>query len=161
MPKTIQRAAGARLSKAESTCNCTALRKASRRVSQLYDGALAPCGLRATQLAILNQILRMGTPAMGDLARALVMDPGALAHNVRPLERDGLIETVVDPADRRNRLIALTRAGRRKLVESEHSWARAQQCFEASLGAKESAALRRALAFIASDGFLDAFQRPI
>jgi DNA-binding MarR family transcriptional regulator len=159
MRKTVQRAAGPRLANAENSCNCTALRKASRRVSQLYDGALASCGLRATQLAILNQILRMGTPAMGELARALVMDRGALAHNVKPLERDGLLETVADPDDQRNRLIALTRAGRRKIVESEHAWARAQECFEASFGAKESAALRRALAFIASDGFLEAFQR--
>jgi DNA-binding MarR family transcriptional regulator len=160
MSKTNQGAVGPRVAKAENSCNCTALRKASRRVSQLYDGALASCGLRVTQLAILNQILRMGTPAMGELARALVMDRGALAHNVKPLERDGLIETVADPADQRNRLIALTRAGRRKIIESQRSWARAQERFESSFGAKESAALRRALAFIASDGFLEAFQRP-
>ncbi|MEI9995054.1 MAG: MarR family winged helix-turn-helix transcriptional regulator [Rhizomicrobium sp.] len=160
MPKTIRRAVGPRFAKVENSCNCTALRKASRRVSQLYDEALASCGLRVTQLAILNQILRMGTPAMGELARALVMDRGALAHNVKPLERDGLIETVADPADRRNRLIALTRAGRGKLVGSERAWARAQERFEASFGAKEAAALRRALAFIASDGFLEGFQRP-
>jgi DNA-binding MarR family transcriptional regulator len=97
---------------------------------------------------------------MGELAQALVMDRGALAHNVKPLERDGLIETVADPADRRNRLIALTRVGRRKVIESERSWARAQERFEASFGGKESASLRRTLAFIASDGFLEAFQRP-
>jgi DNA-binding MarR family transcriptional regulator len=161
MPKTIQRAVAPGVANAENSCNCTALRKASRRVSQLYDGALASCGLRVTQLAILNQILRMGTPSMGELARALVMDRGALAHNVKPLERDGLIESVADPADRRNRHIALTRAGRRKLVESERSWARAQERFEASFGAKKSAALRRALAIIASDGFLEAFQSPM
>jgi DNA-binding MarR family transcriptional regulator len=161
MPKTIQRSEGPRFAEAQNNCNCTALRKASRRASQLYDEALVSCGLRVTQLAILNQIVRMGTPAMGELARALVMDRGALAHNVKPLERDGLIETVADPADRRNRLIALTRAGRRKIAEAEHLWARAQERFEASFGAKESAALRRALAFIASDGFLEAFQRPM
>jgi DNA-binding MarR family transcriptional regulator len=160
MPKTVRSAVEPRLAQVENNCNCTALRKASRRVSQLYDEALASCGLRVTQLAILNQILRMGTPAMGELARALVMDRGALAHNAKPLERDGLVETVADSADRRNRLIALTRAGRRKIVECERSWARAQDRFEASFGAKESAALRRALAFIASDGFLEVFQGP-
>jgi DNA-binding MarR family transcriptional regulator len=161
MPKTTERAVEPSLAKVANDCNCTALRKASRRVSQLYDEALAACGLRVTQLAILNQIVRMGTPAMGELARALVMDRGALAHNVKPLERDGLVEMVTDPADRRNRLIALTRAGRRKITESERSWARAQEHFETSFGAKESAALRRALAFIASDGFLEGFHRPM
>jgi DNA-binding MarR family transcriptional regulator len=158
MPKTVEGAAEPRVTKSQNDCNCTALRKASRRVSQLYDEALASCGLRVTQLAILNQIERMGSPAMGELARALVMDRGALAHNVKPLERDGLVETVADPADGRNRLIALTRAGRKKIVEAERSWARAQDRFEASFGAKEAAALRRVLAVIASDGFLEAFQ---
>src|SRR5579871_6541159 len=61
-------------------CSCTALRKASRRVSQLYDEALAPCGLRTTQRAILNHIRRAGTPSIGALAEALVMDRGALTH---------------------------------------------------------------------------------
>jgi len=39
-------------------CNCTALRKASRRISQLYDAALAPSGLKITQRAILAQVAR-------------------------------------------------------------------------------------------------------
>ncbi len=32
-------------SKEKSRCHCTAIRKASRRISQLYDAALAPSGL--------------------------------------------------------------------------------------------------------------------
>src|SRR5947209_371880 len=52
VPKTTERAMGHRFAEAQNDCNCTALRKASRRVSQLYDEALAPCGLRVTQLAI-------------------------------------------------------------------------------------------------------------
>src|ERR1700742_1680919 len=63
--------------KQKSLCNCTALRKATRRVSQLYDSALEPCGLRTTQRAILNQIARTDTPALGELAEVLVMDRGA------------------------------------------------------------------------------------
>ena len=145
-------------SAADNACNCTALRKASRRVSQLYDEALAGSGLRVTQLAILNQIVRMGTRSMGELARALVMDRGALAHNVKPLERDGLLEIVTDPADGRNRLIALTRVGQKKITEAERAWARAQRHFEATFGKKESIALRQTLALIVSDQFLQAFQ---
>src|SRR5882757_6890962 len=131
--------------KAKSSCNCTALRKATRRVSQLYDAALEPCGLRTTQRAILNHIARAGTPPVGELAEALVMDRGALAHNLKPLERDGFVEIRVDPKDRRNRLIALTRAGRAKLAESEVLWARAQRGFEAAFGAAKSASLRQDL----------------
>jgi DNA-binding MarR family transcriptional regulator len=141
----------------KSLCNCTALRKATRRVSQLYDSALEPCGLRTTQRAILNHIARAGTPAMGDLAEALVMDRGALTHNLKPLERDGLVKISVDPQDRRNRLIALTAQGRARLAESEVLWARAQRGFEASFGAAKSASLRKALEYLVSDNFVNAF----
>lgn len=37
-------------------CHGTALRKAARRVTQMYEDALAPTGLRSTQLAILLEL---------------------------------------------------------------------------------------------------------
>ena len=139
-------------------CNCTSLRKASRRVSQLYDMILAPCGLRATQRAILNQIARSGTPSVGALAADLVLDRGALAHNLKPLERDGYVRQDVDPHDRRNRLIGLTEEGRAKLRESELLWARAQKKFDKAFGSTASVDLREALALIASDKFIARFE---
>jgi DNA-binding MarR family transcriptional regulator len=141
----------------KSVCNCTALRKATRRVSQLYDSALEPCGLRSTQRTILSQIARSGTPPLGELAEALVMDRGALTHNLKPLQRDGLVKISVDPQDRRNRLVALTAQGRAKLAESDALWARAQRGFEAGFGATKSASLRKALEFLVSDNFVNAF----
>jgi DNA-binding MarR family transcriptional regulator len=141
----------------KSLCNCTALRKATRRVSQLYDSALEPCGLRTTQRAILNHIARAGNPPLGELAEALVMDRGALTHNLKPLERDRLVDISVDPDDRRNRLVALTAAGRAKLAESEPLWKRAQQRFEAGFGAAKSASLRKALEYLVSEDFVAAF----
>src|SRR5271170_7477793 len=130
------------IKKQVNQCNCTALRKATRRVSQLYDAALEPCGLRTTQRAILKHISRAGAPPIGELAEALVMDRGALTHNLKPLERDGLVEVRIDPKHRRNRLVALTRSGRAKLAESEQLWARAQRGFENAFGAARSASLR-------------------
>jgi DNA-binding MarR family transcriptional regulator len=144
-----------------SQCNCTALRKATRRVSQLYDVVLAPCGLRTTQRAILKHILRAGIPTIGELAEALVMDRGALAHNLTPLIRDSLVSTKIDPKDRRNRLITLTRVGRKVLERSEILWVRAQSSFESAYGATKSAALREALGFIVSDRFAQAFDSSV
>src|ERR1700744_4012124 len=95
-------------------CNCTTLRKAPRRVSQLYDTALAPSGLKTTQRSILAQIGRSEPTTVGALAEALVMDSGGLAHTLKPLMRDKLVGTDIDPQDRRNRLIRLTSAGRKK-----------------------------------------------
>jgi DNA-binding MarR family transcriptional regulator len=142
----------------KSVCHCTALRKASRRVSQLYDSALEPYGLRITQRAILSQIVRSGTPMIGELAEALVMDRGALAHNLKPLERDGLVDICADPKDRRNRLVALTAVGRKKLEETATAWKRAQDGFEKAFGAAKLPSLRKALESIVSDEFAAPFQ---
>jgi DNA-binding MarR family transcriptional regulator len=142
----------------ESVCNGTALRKATRRVSQLYDSVLAPCGLRSTQRSILIHIARAGTPTMGDLAAALVLDRSALAHNLKPLERDGFVAVVVDPADKRSRLVTLTSKGAAKLAESQSLWRQAQHRFEATFGSDQATALRQSLSTIASAGFAKAFQ---
>lgn len=134
-------------------CNGTALRKASRHVSQLYDAVLAPSGLRATQRSILMHVARAGMPAMGALASALVLDRSALAHNLRPLERDGLVSIVADRKDRRSRLIRLTAKGERKLAETRPLWEAAQRRFETAFGTDAAERLRVILAEVASLDF--------
>lgn len=144
-----------------SRCNCTALRKATRRISQLYDTALAPSGLKTTQRAILAQLGRSEPATVGQLAEALVMDAGALAHTLKPLERDRLIAVSVDPSDRRSRLIQLTRHGRARLAESDALWAKAQTGFEVAFGRAESEALRQALQLLVSDRFSSTFEKAL
>jgi DNA-binding MarR family transcriptional regulator len=96
---------------------------------------------------------------MGELASSLVLDRSALAHNLKPLERDGLVEIVGQEEDKRTRLAVLTEAGRTKLAESMPLWERAQRSFEAVFGAKGAEALRASLKLIASAEFVQAFQR--
>lgn len=141
-------------------CNNTALRKATRRVSQLYDAVLAPTGLRSTQRSILLNIARLESPTMGELAASLVLDRSALGHNLKPLERDGLIALVVDPDDRRNRLARLTPKGKQKLEETAVLWNAAQERFESRFGVARAKALREVLAVIAAEDFNDLFNAP-
>jgi DNA-binding MarR family transcriptional regulator len=101
-------------SQRDSRRNCTALRKASRRISQLYDTSPTPSGLKTTQRAILAQISRSEPTTVGALTEARVMDSGALAHTLKPLERDRLVAIAIDPDDRHNRLITLTPKRRRQ-----------------------------------------------
>ena len=138
-------------------CNCTALRKATRRVSQLYDEVLAPSGLKTTQRAILAEIRRSGPMPVRILADKLVMDPGGLAHTLKPLIRDGLVVNEVDPGDRRNRLISLTAAGRTRVKQSDHLWEEAQRSFEKTFGTARSSALREAVNLLISERFTDDF----
>jgi DNA-binding MarR family transcriptional regulator len=137
----------------KSICNCTTLRKASRRVSQLYDAVLAPSGIKTTQRAILAQVDRTKPISMNRLADALVMDSGGLKHTLKPLERDGLIVTSIDPSDRRSKLVDLTPVGQAKLVETEALWAQAQAGFELALGGDKASALRDTLEVLFSDEF--------
>jgi DNA-binding MarR family transcriptional regulator len=144
---------------ATTVCNTGALRRASRRLSQLYDDVLAPTGLRITQYALLNQIDRTGPAALSELAAYMVMDRSTLGHNLRPLERDGLVELLVDPDDRRSRLIGLTRAGRERLKEARPYWKKANERFENAFGSERAASLRALLQEVYSSDFVDKFTR--
>jgi DNA-binding MarR family transcriptional regulator len=141
-------------------CNNTALRKATRRVSQLYDSVLAPAGLRSTQRSILVNIARFGSPTMGQLAASLVLDRSALGHNLRPLEREGFIVLDVDPDDRRSRLAKFTKKGASKLRETAVLWQVAQDRFENKFGIAKAKALREALGVIAAEEFDEVFEAP-
>ena len=87
---------------------------------------------------------------MGELADALVLDRTALNHNLKPLQRDGLVTIEPDRNDRRSKLVQLTKRGEAKLAESQLAWKQAQERFEAAFGAKQAADLRRTLDLIAS-----------
>jgi DNA-binding MarR family transcriptional regulator len=134
------------------------LRKATRRLSRLYDTAVAPSGLKTTQAAILAEIDRSQPCPVGELADKLVMDSGALTHTLKPLERDGFIAFETDTRDRRNRLVTLTAPGRAKLAETQALLAEAHKSFETAVGQSESAALRNALHKLISEDFEQSFQ---
>ena len=139
-------------------CYATVLRKASRRMSQAYDVALEPSGIKTTQRAILVCVRREGPLTVGALADALVMDSGGLSHTLKPLFRDGLLSTSVDPKDKRNRLLAIEPEGLARIEASDHLFDEVQKRFEDAFGAAEAAALRNALRIITSDYFLRSFQ---
>ncbi|HEX4496551.1 MAG TPA: MarR family transcriptional regulator [Thermoanaerobaculia bacterium] len=146
-----------------SPCYATAMRKASRRLTQLYDDALLPCGLRSTQLAILSELERrsQAPPTVQELADSLVMDRSALGHNLRPLERDGFLALQESPADRRRRLIVMTPQGKAKHDEARRLWRTAQDRFHEIFGTTDAASLRATLLDIAYDERLATLRAPL
>ena len=72
---------------------------------------------------------------MSELAAALVLDRTALNHNLKPLQRDGLVTVTVDKDDRRSRLVRLTKRGEARLAETRTAWQQAQERFETAFGA--------------------------
>ncbi|RVD15095.1 MarR family winged helix-turn-helix transcriptional regulator, partial [Mesorhizobium sp. M4B.F.Ca.ET.017.02.2.1] len=88
-------------------------------------------------------------PAMGTIAEALIMDLSALGHTLKPLIRDGYVETFADKDDRRVKRVRLTPQGNVKLDEAIRLWSAAQQQFEDKVGAEQAAKLRAALDAVA------------
>jgi DNA-binding MarR family transcriptional regulator len=136
-------------------CNCYSLRRATRRVTQLYDHVLAPLELRATQLSLLREIDRHGPIALNPLAEVMVMDRTTLGHNLRPLQDRSLVRLVAGK-DRRSREVSLTGKGSATLARGWKLWRRAQASFEARLGSETAAALRGLLHRVAATEFLPA-----
>lgn len=126
-------------------CTCLRVRKAARRVSQIYDQALESYGLTITQFGLLSQLTRFDGIAIGELADKLVMDPTTLTRNLRPLEKRGLVVFAPDPRDKRSRCLHLTAKGRDAYLEAKPGWRNAQAQVEATFGTANTQALNATL----------------
>lgn len=126
-------------------CTCMRLRKATRRVSQIYDRSLEQAGMTVTQYGLLGQLMRHDGIGIGALAEKLIMDPTTLTRNLRPLQRRGLVAMKADKRDRRSRCLHLTARGRAAFEQAVPAWVRAQRRVERALGGSEAAALNEAL----------------
>jgi DNA-binding MarR family transcriptional regulator len=141
-------------------CTNTALRRAARRLGNLYDDALAPLGLKATQISLLAEIERLAAandgkaPSLQDLANKLSIQISAMTHALKPLVRDGLVELQPDTDDRRTKRGVLTIAGAARLEQALIYWAKANQRVEEVLGPEHAALLRTLADQVASDEFL-------
>ena len=134
-------------------CNCAALRQAARRVTKLYDDALAPIGLGVNQFSILARLDLVGPSTIQDLARLLVMDRSTLGHLLRPLEKRGFVKLEVSEQDRRSRVVALTPAGKAVVAKARPRWAVAQRRFESTFGKEAALDLRTVLKQVATADF--------
>jgi DNA-binding MarR family transcriptional regulator len=148
----------------ELVCTNTALRLASRRLGQLYDDALSPTALKATQVGLLSKIAivhdtdKAKWPTLQSLAESLAVSLSALTYALRPLVRDGMVELLPDPDDGRTKRCALTDLGEAKLSEALVLWQDANQRVEKVLGTS-AAALRSLADDVASPEFLDAYSQ--
>lgn len=103
-------------------CLCFAAQRAARALARCFDEALRPTGLTSGQFSLLMSLNRPEPPTVGAIAALLGMDRTTLTANLKPLEREGLVESMVDPADRRGRLLVLTVRGKKKLKAALPIW---------------------------------------
>ena len=118
---------------APANCTCFNLRKAARAVTQAYDKAMRPSGLRATQFSLLSAVSKLGPVGIKDLAKALVMDRTTLGRNLKVLSDRRLLD-IGEGDDRRYRPITLTPQGRESLDLALPLWRQAQTRMANGLG---------------------------
>ena len=132
-------------------CLCLALRRTTRIVTQRYDAALRPFGIRVTQLPILTAAASGDGVPLTPLAEGFGMDRTTLLRNVRPLARRGLVDVRRAVGHRHDELHA-TAKGRRLLARAYPAWRQVQDEVRAEIRAP---AFRQTLRAIGSTGRKD------
>jgi DNA-binding MarR family transcriptional regulator len=114
-------------------CMCASFRRASRVLTQHYDTALRPLGLRATQFTLLQALSLAGEVSQGTLGEILAIDSTTLTRTLAIMERRGWI-TSRSGKDRRERMLSLSDAGRAQFKRALPYWEQAQRGLRARLG---------------------------
>ena len=124
-------------------CLCFRARRVSRALTRLYDEALRPLGIQATQLTLMSAVALFGDDGapMSRLADVLALDVTTLSRNLRPLEKEGLVAVERSSTDRRVRLVRLTPEGEDRVASALPVWRRAQGRVISALGPELAAEL--------------------
>ncbi len=117
-------------------CMCGSFRRTARALTQLYEDALRPLRLRATQMTILQALSRAGEISQGRLGEMLAMDSTSLTRTLAIMRRHGWIAERRG-RDRRERRLRLSGAGEKTLRRAEPVWEEVQSRLRRDLGAQD------------------------
>jgi DNA-binding MarR family transcriptional regulator len=123
-------------------CTAAKVRRVARKVTQIYDEALAPHGLTIGQLGLLASLRRRDGIGIGALAERLSADASTVSRLLRPLAAAGLLVLDADPDDGRAKLVRITDAGHERRRAAAEGWNAAQGRVRDALGDGRLAALR-------------------
>ena len=108
------------------SCIAVRLRLLNRVVTNLYDEALRPLGLKVSQLNILVVTARLGLARPAEVCEILQLDASTLSRNVERMRARGWLEAVAGE-DARTQPFRLTARGRRLLERAFPAWEAAQR----------------------------------
>jgi DNA-binding MarR family transcriptional regulator len=114
-------------------CMCAAFRRTSRAITQLYEEALRPTGLRATQFTVLQAVSLAGEVTQGELGKILVIDSTTLTRTLTIMGRQGWIAKRRGE-DHREWRMRLSRAGEAQFKQAQPHWEKAQTRLRRRLG---------------------------
>src|SRR5215470_11352258 len=117
------------------SCIAVRLRLLNRVITNFYDDALRPLGLKVSQLNILIVSARLGLARPAQVCEILQLDVSTLSRNVKPLQAHGWLE-VVPEQDARSQPFRLTAQGKRLIEKAIPAWEKAQQQASELLGSE-------------------------
>jgi DNA-binding MarR family transcriptional regulator len=112
------------------SCLCLHTQRAARALARYFDDALRPAGLTNQQFSLLMALNRPEPPPLGPVANLLAMDRTTLTAALKPLERRGFVKIGSSAADRRMRLLLLTKAGGEALAAALPIWQETHRAVE-------------------------------
>jgi len=127
------------------TCLCLHMQRAARRLARRFDEALRPVNLTNGQFSLLMSLNRPQPASRSSVAALLALDSSTLTAALKPLERRGLVQIISDPADRRNKRLALTAEGREVLAAAVPIWRSSHAEVESLLRNSDPSRLRQDL----------------
>ena len=125
-------------------CLAVRMRMLNRVVTNIYDEALRPLGVKTSQLNILVVAARLGLARPAEVCQRLQLDTSTLSRNVERMKAKGWLEVVADD-DGRAQPFRLTAKGRKLLDRAKPAWERAQKKTKKILGADTISALDEAV----------------
>lgn len=114
-------------------CIAVRMRMLNRVVTNIYDDALRPLGVKASQMNILVVAARMEVARPAEVCERLHLDVSTLSRNVERMKTRGWLEVLPDE-DGRAQPFQLTDAGSRLLEKTAPAWKKAQRQAKALLG---------------------------
>ena len=119
-------------------CLDSTIRRGSRALTQMYERAIRPLGLRSSQFTILLFLSLAGEVSQGRMAEMLAMDSTTLTRTLEiMLEHEWVAERRGDPEqneDRRQRYLRIAKPGKAQLDRALPVWEKVQSQLQRQLG---------------------------
>lgn len=108
-----------------SSCIAGRLRLLNRVVTNLYDEALRPLGVKLSQGNVLAVTAKLGVARPAEVCAILELDTSTLSRTVERMVENGWLEILPDD-DGRSHPFQLTEQGKRLMEKAIPAWEKAQ-----------------------------------
>lgn len=106
-------------------CIAVRTRLLNRVITNLYDEALRPLGLKVSQMNTLVVTAKLGVARPAEVCRILKLDTSTLSRNVERMRARGWLD-LVPAEDARSHPFRVTSRGRKLLARAIPAWQKAQ-----------------------------------